>query len=98
MWILIGVMFVVTFGLRAAPFVVKSWFTDNEILEALGRLMPAGIMVILVVYSFTDVLNRGIIPAVAGVVATAVLHLWRSNMMVSIIGGVITYGVVLALV
>lgn len=97
-WILIGIMFAVTFGLRLAPFVLKSKVNDSELLDDLGKLMPAGIMVILAVNSFTGIVGEGPAAAVVGVVVTAALHLWKSNMALSLIGGVGTYGLALALI
>ncbi len=94
-WILVAVMFAVTFGLRLTPFVVKARLKNNKTLVRLGTLMPVGIMVILVVYSFVGVLDRGLWPAVIGVVATAGLHFWRHEMLVSIVGGVAAYGLAL---
>lgn len=96
-WILIAIMFAGTFGLRLTPFVVRAWLADNETLNTLGRLMPVGVMVILVVYSFSGIVDDGLVPAVIGIVVTAALHLWRHQMLISIIGGVGAYGLALLL-
>lgn len=94
-WVLISVMFLGTFGLRLTPFLVRAWLRENETLMRLGRLMPVGVMVILVVYSFSGVLDAGVLPAVIGVFVTSVLHIWRHQMLISIVGGVGAYGLAL---
>ena len=95
-WIIIAIMFAVTFGLRLTPFILRGAMKDSEFLDDLGALMPAGIMVILVVNSFAGVINDGLLAAIIGVAVTAALHLWKSHMTLSLIGGVGSYGLALA--
>lgn len=96
-WVLILVTFAVTFGLRALPFGVRAWLKDSALLADLGKLMPVGIMVILVAYSFESSAEFGSVAAMLGVVVTAALHLWKGHIMVSLVGGVLTYGIILGL-
>ena len=50
----LGVMFLVTVVLRAAPFVALTRLRDSQVVRYLGRTMPAGVMVVLVVYTLRD--------------------------------------------
>lgn len=96
-WTLVGIMFAVTFGLRLAPFVARRTMKESRLLDALGALMPAGILVILVVNSFASIAPDAPIPAVLGLLVTAGLHLWKGSMALSLVGGVGAYGLALAL-
>lgn len=95
------VIFAVTYLLRLAPFLALRHVRDSALVAYLGRTMPLGVMVILVVYTLREVdLTRppAALPELAGVAATAVLHLWRRNALLSIVGGTVTYLAVAALV
>lgn len=94
------VVFAVTYLLRLAPFLALRHVRDSPLLAYLGRTMPLGVMVILVVYTLREVdLTRppAGLPELAGVAATAALHLWRRNTLLSIVGGTATYIAVAAL-
>ncbi len=94
------VIFAVTYALRLAPFLALRRVRDSALVTFLGRTMPLGVMAILVVYMLSSVdvtaAPHGL-PEAAGVVATAALHLWRRNALLSIVGGTGTYMAVLAL-
>lgn len=94
------VVFVITFSLRAAPFVFLSRMQNSQILKYLGYAMPAGVMLILVVFSLQDVrfeLMEDWAPHLAGVLATVVLHLSFRRVLVSLLGGVGLFALVLSL-
>jgi branched-subunit amino acid transport protein AzlD len=89
----------VTFALRAAPFLALHRFAGLPLVRHLGASMPAGIMVILVLYSLRSVSLTTYpygAPALVAVGATVLLHLWRRNALVSIAGGTALYVAVLA--
>jgi branched-subunit amino acid transport protein AzlD len=94
-------MFAVTFALRALPFAALRPLRDSALIGYLSRHMPAGIMVILVVYTL-----RGIslgaapygLPEALAVAATVVLDLVKGNAVASIIGGTAVYVVLVNLV
>ena len=91
--ILIAVMAVITMMLRFLPFFLFSGKTPKVILY-LGNVLPYSSMAMLIVYclkdiSFTDG-NYGI-PEFAAVLLVAVLHKWKHNMLLSILGGTICY-------
>jgi len=88
------VMLAVTFCLRAAPFAILSRLRDSALVGFLATTMPTGVMVILVVYTLRDLdltARPYGIPALAGLAATAALHLWRRNALLGIVAGTGVY-------
>jgi branched-subunit amino acid transport protein AzlD len=80
----------ITVALRAIPFAVKNALRDSALIADVGRWMPLGAITILVVYALgsIDVVNwANGMPEFAGVVVTVVLHKWRHNAVLSILGG-----------
>jgi branched-subunit amino acid transport protein AzlD len=94
-------MFAVTFALRALPFAALKPMRDSALIGYLSRHMPAGIMIILVVYTLRDVslgqAPHGLSEALA-IAATVVLHLLKRNAVASIIGGTAVYVLLVNLV
>jgi branched-subunit amino acid transport protein AzlD len=86
----VAVAATVTYGLRALPFAVLAPLRSSAVVRYLSERMPAGIMVILLVYTL-----RGLSPAApaaalgvaAALAVTVGLHLWRRNAVLSILGG-----------
>jgi branched-subunit amino acid transport protein AzlD len=84
----------ITFALRALPFAVIEPLRSSQLAAVLAVRMPAGLMLILVVYLLRDVPTRA--PGAAAVtvgaaLVVAVLHLWRSNALLSIFTGTAVY-------
>lgn len=80
----------ITVALRAAPFIARSGVKDSPLLADLGRWMPLGAVTILAVYclSLIDVAGPGHgAGPLAGVAVTAGVHLWRRNVVLSIVAG-----------
>ncbi|WP_221930945.1 branched-chain amino acid transporter permease [Telmatospirillum sp. J64-1] len=79
----------VTFALRALPFPFMALLKDNKAIAILGRLLPTAIMLILVLASLRGVEAAALpwLAHVGGIAATALLHLWRRNALLSIFGG-----------
>lgn len=94
-------MFAVTFALRALPFAALRPLRDSALVAYLSRHMPAGIMVILAVYTLRG-LSLGQtphgVPEAVALTVTVALHLWKRNAVVSIIGGTAVYVVLVNLV
>ncbi|MFF3849361.1 branched-chain amino acid transporter permease [Streptomyces sp. NPDC002328] len=79
----------VTWSLRALPFAALAPLRASATVRCLSTRMPAGVMVILVVYCLRDLPvtePRVLAPAVALAVTVAV-HLWRRNALLSILAG-----------
>ena len=94
-------MFAVTFALRALPFAVLKPLRDSALVAFLSRHMPAGIMVILAVYTLRAVSLRAAphgLPELLALAATVGLHLWKRNAVASIIGGTAVYVLLVNLV
>ncbi|MDV7246171.1 MULTISPECIES: branched-chain amino acid transporter permease [Rhodococcus] len=86
----VAIMAIVTFALRAVPFAVLHPLRSSALVGYLGVFMPAGIMSILVVYSLKNVsinVPAHGLPELLAVAATAVVHLWRKNAVLSIVVG-----------
>ena len=84
----------ITFALRALPSAVIEALRASRLAGELAVRMPAGLMLILVVYLLRDVPTKT--SAAAAVTAAAalvvvVLHLWRSNALLSIFAGTAVY-------
>ncbi|MEU1408939.1 AzlD domain-containing protein [Streptomyces sp. NPDC005728] len=87
----------VTWALRALPFAVLAPLRASGTVQYLSTRMPAGIMVILVVYCLRDLpsAHTRVVPSLVALAVTVGLHLWRRNALLSILGGT-TVHVVLA--
>jgi branched-subunit amino acid transport protein AzlD len=80
----------VTWGLRALPFAALSGLRASRTVDYLSTRMPAGVMVILLVYCLRDVPQAAPAQMASPLLALAVtigLHLWRRNALLSILGG-----------
>ena len=90
---LILIMAALTAALRFLPFVMFSKGTPKTIVY-LGNLLPNAIMAMLVVYCLKNVSftasSHGI-PEALAVFLVAVLHKWKHNMLLSILGGTASY-------
>ncbi len=75
-------MFAVTFALRSLPFAVLRPLRDSALIGYLSRHMPAGIMVILVVYTLRGVslgeAPHGL-PEALAIAVTVALHLLEAQ-------------------
>lgn len=94
-WYAVGVIALVTAGIRFLPFAVfRGKKQTPPLIEKLGRVLPYAIMGMLVVYCLKGVsfaaLGGWVPSAIAGVV-TVGLYVWKRNTLVSIIGGTVCY-------
>jgi branched-subunit amino acid transport protein AzlD len=98
--VLVGVMALVTAALRFLPFLVFSKGTP-KVLRYLGDVLPAAIMAMLVVYCLksTSILSspHGL-PELISVALVVLLHKWRHNTLLSIVGGTVCYMVMVQVV
>lgn len=95
MWILVAVIALVTAVLRFLPFVLfREGRKPPRLLEKLGRGLPAAVMGMLVVYCLKGVefsSMGGFLPAAIACAMVVLLHLWRRNTLLSILGGTLCY-------
>lgn len=89
----LGVMFLVTVALRAAPFVALTRLRDSGVVRYLGRTMPAGVMVVLVVYTLRDTTAEvgSWVPAAVALALTLGVHLAFRRAAASIVLGTATF-------
>lgn len=94
----LGVMFLVTVALRAAPFLALTRLRDSGVVRYLGRTMPAGVMVVLVVYTLRDTTTElgSWVPATVALALTLGVHLAFRRAAASIVLGTATYMVLRA--
>ena len=65
-----------------------------DFVQYLGKALPAAVMGMLVVYTFKDTVVLSYpygIPEIVAFLVTALLHLWKRKMLISIAAGTITY-------
>lgn len=89
----LAVMGLITVLLRLAPFVALSRLQHSRIVQFLGIYMPAGVMVVLVIYTLRDTSTAvaSWVPAAAGMAVVIGLHLWRRSSVLSIFAGTAVY-------
>ena len=99
---LILVMALVTAGLRFLPFVI---FTKGrkvpEVVAYLGRVLPYAVMAMLVVYCLKGISFVAVpfgLPELISVVLVVILHVWKRNTLLSIVGGTVCYMLLVQLV
>ena len=83
----------VTWALRALPFAALTPLRESGTVQYLSTRMPAGVMLILVVYCLHDlpVTEARATAPLAALTVTTGLHLWRRNALLSILGGTATH-------
>ena len=98
---IIAVCTACTFLERALPFIIFRGREVPEIVRYLGRVLPMAIMATLVIYCIKTISffsMAGWSPMVIASAVTVLLHLWKSNTMLSIFGGTICYMVLIQMV
>jgi len=87
-------MGVVTFALRALPFLSAQWLRRSPVIQHLGRFLPLSIMALLLVHSASNAAREhatGPWPELIAIVVTCFLQ-WRSrNPLLSIVAGTALY-------
>lgn len=92
--LVIILMCVVTFLFRALPFYCMEFFKHHEIVLYLGRILPACVMVVLVIFSLQDVSyskNPYGIPEIVSVFVTGLTHVVKRNIFISMLLGTACY-------
>ncbi|RHV66453.1 branched-chain amino acid permease [Clostridium sp. OM02-18AC] len=83
-----------TFGLRALPFLLLNKRELPKRIEYLGNVFPMAIMATLVVYCLKSVPESALqdnLILLAGVLVTAVIHIWKKSSILSITVGTVVY-------
>lgn len=100
-WIIL-IVAVCTFATRGLPFLLfGGGKKPPHLISWLGQVLPGAVIAILVVYCLKGVHFEnaaGFLPSFLAVAATAALHLWKRNNLISIGGGTILYMVLVQMV
>ncbi|MBR5597438.1 MAG: AzlD domain-containing protein [Lachnospiraceae bacterium] len=92
--LIIGICAGCTFLERLLPFLIFRKGQIPSLVRYLGKVLPLAIMATLVVYclrgtTFDEFGN--FVPQTVAVAVTTVLHLWKGNTLLSVIGGTVVY-------
>ena len=94
----IGVIALVTWFLRAFPFLIFGSRPLPKTIQYLGKVLPPAIMTVLVIYCLRNTAFRQApygIPELVACALVVVLQVVRKNMYLSIIAGTICYMVLM---
>ena len=86
----LAAMAVVTFGLRALPFLAARCLQSHPLVQRLGRFLPLAIMTLLLLHTLVDSAKEnptGPWAELAAVAAVVVLQYWRRQPLLSILVG-----------
>ena len=92
--LLVAVIALVTMALRFLPFVIFRSRKTPPFIAYLGKVLPFSIMGMLVVYCLRNIRFTALpfgIPEGISVALVVLLHLWKRNTLLSIIGGTVCY-------
>ena len=92
------IMAVVTFGTRVAPFIFfgKDKATPKYIVY-IGNYLPPAVMAMLIIYCLRNIklfMFPFGIPEIIGIIIVAILHIWKRNNLISILGGTVVYMII----
>ena len=79
---------------RGLPFLIFRKGEIPSLIRYLGKVLPLAIMATLVVYCLrgtTFDAAGNCIPQIVAVAVTVILHLWKGNTLISVLGGTATY-------
>ena len=94
----IGVVALVTWGLRAFPFLLFGSRPLPRVMRYLGQALPPAIMTVLVIYCLRGVVFQRSpfgVPELSAGALVLVLQIIRKNMYLSIIAGTVCYMVLI---
>ena len=92
--LVIGVVAVVTWGLRAFPFLLFGKKPLPKTVQYLGKALPPAIMTVLVIYCLRDTAFGSFpfgIPEIISCALVVILQIIKNNMYLSIIAGTVCY-------
>lgn len=92
--LVIAAMGLVTFALRALPFVGAQWLQKHPVVQRLGDFLPLAIMTLLLVHSMTGAAIEhaaGPWPEIMAVALVVILQWRKKNALLSILLGTLVY-------
>lgn len=90
----LATMAVVTFGLRALPFLAAQFLQRHALVQRLGRFLPLAIMTLLLLHTMVGSAHdnpSGPWAELAAVASVVVLQWWRQHALLSILTGTTLY-------
>lgn len=90
----LAAMAVVTFGLRALPFLAARWLQSHPLVQRLGRFLPLAIMTLLLLHTLVGSARQnpsGPWAELAAVATVVALQWWRRHALLSILTGTALY-------
>jgi len=90
----LAAMAVVTFGLRALPFLAARFLQSQPLVQRLGRFLPLAIMTLLLLHTLVGHARdnpAGPWAELVAVTAVAVLQWWKKHPLLSILTGTALY-------
>ena len=90
----IAVVALVTWGLRAAPFLLFGNRPLPKTMRYLGKVLPPAIMTVLVIYCLRNISFAQFpfgLPEIVACTLVALLQIVKKNMYLSIIAGTVCY-------
>lgn len=89
------IMAAVTMCLRFLPFIIFNANRETPaVITYLGTVLPYAIMGMLVVYCLKDMTFKDtsqFLPQIISCLVVILLHVWRRNTLISIVGGTLSY-------
>lgn len=88
-------MMMITFGQKLLPFMALSTFRNSQAIAFLGRELPAGVMLVLALFTIKSGWQGFSMPSLVMIVPaamTAVVHVMFRQPILSIGVGVVSYG------
>lgn len=92
--LMIALLFVSAVVTRYLPFLLKAFFERSIVLCKVGYVLPSIIMVILIFHSMENVVWFNYpygIPELVSLLVSAVMYVWRRNMLLAIVPGMAIY-------
>ena len=93
--ITIAAVVLATMATRFLPFLIfPSGRPTPKYVQYLGRVLPAAVFGLLVIYCLRDVsvfTGNHAVPELISIVLILILHFWKRQMLLSIAGGTICY-------
>ncbi len=90
----IGVSAIITIMIRFLPFWIFKGRETPQSIQYLGNVLPYAIMAMLVVYCLRSIDFKtspfGAREIIASL-ATVLLHVWKRNTLISVVGGTVIY-------
>lgn len=99
--LIIAVCMLCTFLERALPFLIFGSRPVPPVVRYLGKILPMAVMATLLIYCLKGVsfdTAAGFLPELISVAVVALIHLWRRNTFLSIVGGTACYMLLVQLV